>query len=71
VYFPDKDNVDLYVYLEEKEKGTWRSTKVVHNCLIADRYLAATLPRKSTLTNAWPTEIRQRVLSSWERYGYR
>jgi UbiD family decarboxylase len=71
VYFADKDNVDLYVYLEEKEKGTWRSTKVIHNCLIADRYTPATLPRKSTLANVWPEEIKQRVLSSWQRYGYR
>jgi UbiD family decarboxylase len=70
VYFPDRDNVDLYVYLEEKEKGTWRSTKVVHNCLIADRYPPATLPRKATLENAWPGEIRERVLSSWHKYGY-
>ena len=71
IHFPNKDNVDLYVYLEENEKGTCRSTKVVHNCLTADRYPPATLPRKSTLTNAWPSEIQQKVLSSWQRYGYR
>jgi UbiD family decarboxylase len=71
VYFPDKDNVDLYVYLEETEKGTWRSTKVVHNCLIADRYPATSLPRKATLANSWPPEIQQKVLSSWGKYGYR
>jgi 4-hydroxy-3-polyprenylbenzoate decarboxylase len=71
IYFPEKDNVDLYVYLEQKEKGTWRSTKVVHNCLLADRYPPDALPRKGTLTNGWPAEIQQKVLSSWQKYGYR
>lgn len=70
IYFPDRANVDLYVYLEPGEKGTWRSTKVVHNCLLADRYSPAERPRKGTFANGWPAETQQKVLSSWQKYGY-
>lgn len=71
VHFPDRDNVDLYVYLEEQERHTWRSSKVIHNCLLADRYPERDRPRKGSFTNGWPEPVRHRVLSSWRKYGYR
>ena len=71
VRLPDRDNVGLYVYLDEKEKRTWRSDKVVYNCLLADRYPPGERPLKGSFENVWPDAVRQRVLSSWKKYGYR
>lgn len=71
VRFADKDNVGLYVYLDEKEKRTWRSTKVVYNCLLADRYAEGARPLKGSFGNVWPDAVRQKVLNSWRAYGYR
>ena len=71
IYFPDKANVALYVYLDEQEKHTYRGTKVLHNCLLADRYTDGDRPQKGSLENGWPEDVRQKVLSSWQRYGYK
>jgi 4-hydroxy-3-polyprenylbenzoate decarboxylase len=71
IYFPDKANVALYVYLDEKEKHTYRGTKVVHNCLLADRYPNGERPQKGSFENGWPEAVRQKVLRSWKTYGYR
>lgn len=71
VRFADKDNVGLYVYLDEKEKRTWRSAKVVHNCLLADRYAEGARPLKGSFENVWPEAVRRKVLGSWEAYGFR
>jgi hypothetical protein len=35
--------------------------KVIHNCLIANRYLWAEQPQRSDLDYGWPREIRERV----------
>lgn len=70
IYFPDKANVALYVYLDEKEKHSYRGTKVIHNCLLADRYAAGERPRKGSFENGWPEAVRRKVLNSWARYGF-
>lgn len=70
IHFPDQDNVGLYVYLDEKEKRSWRSTKVIHNCLLADRYTEGNRPMKGSFENGWPDAVRNKVLSSWKEYGY-
>ena len=71
ICFPDKANVALYVYLDEKEKHTYRGTKVLHNCLLADRYANGDRPVKGSFENGWPEEVRCKVLSSWTNYGCR
>jgi 4-hydroxy-3-polyprenylbenzoate decarboxylase len=70
VHFPDKNNVGLSVYLDEKERLAWRSTKVIHNCLLADRYKSSDRPLKGSFENDWPAEIQEIVLKSWKNYGY-
>ncbi|MGH7050871.1 MAG: hypothetical protein ACREFS_04635 [Acetobacteraceae bacterium] len=70
LYFPDEANVALYVYLDEKEKHTDRGTKVLHNCLLVDRYADGERPRKGRFDNGWPEAAHQKVLNSWTRYGY-
>jgi 4-hydroxy-3-polyprenylbenzoate decarboxylase len=71
IYFPDKANVALYVYLDEQEKHTYRGTKVLHNCLLADRYTDGDRPQKGSFENGWPEDVRRKVLSAWKTYGFK
>jgi 4-hydroxy-3-polyprenylbenzoate decarboxylase len=70
VYFPDQSNVGLSVYLDGDERTSWRSTKVIYNCLLSDRYEKIDRPVKGSFDNAWPENIRRTVLNSWKKYGY-
>jgi 4-hydroxy-3-polyprenylbenzoate decarboxylase len=70
VYFSDESFSNLAVFLETSEKFAYHVTKVVHNCLLADRFPDAARPRAGSFENAWPQEIQQRVLDSWTDYGY-
>jgi 4-hydroxy-3-polyprenylbenzoate decarboxylase len=71
IYFKNEAQNALPVFLDPDEKHTFRTVKVVHNCLLADRFPPAERPRRSDLLNGWPPEIRDRVLANWAAYGYR
>ncbi len=71
VYFTNEAQNALPVFLDPDEKHTFRTTKVVHNALLADRFPPAERPRRSDLQHGWPQEIRDRVLANWAAYGYR
>jgi 4-hydroxy-3-polyprenylbenzoate decarboxylase len=70
IYFASEPNANLYIYLDDIEKETYRGTKVVHNCLLADRFSKEERPVKGSFEAGWPDEIQQHVLRSWHRYGY-
>jgi UbiD family decarboxylase len=70
IYFPDLPTAALSVYLDERETHSYRAGKVIHNCLLADRFDAAERPVKGSFANGWPIDIQQRVLTNWHRYGY-
>ena len=71
VFFKDEATAALPVFLDPQEKFTYRGTKVVHNCLLSDRYAPADRPIIGDFERAWPVRIRQRVLDHWGAYGYR
>ena len=71
VHFANQPSEQLSVYLSEEEQRTFRSGKVIYNCLLADRFSPETRPVKGSLENGWPPHIRERVLRNWEDYGYR
>jgi 4-hydroxy-3-polyprenylbenzoate decarboxylase len=70
VHFEREPNAILYVYLDEVERDTYRGSKVIHNCLLADRFSESKRPVKGSFENGWPKEIQKRVLDNWSRYGY-
>lgn len=70
-HFPALPSDQLAVYLDENEAHSFRAGKVIHNCLLGDRFPAGQRPVKGTLANGWPAEIQQRVLTRWHAYGYR
>jgi 4-hydroxy-3-polyprenylbenzoate decarboxylase len=71
IYFPDEAQNILPVFLTDCEKSVFKTTKVVHNALLADRFAVGHRPVRSDLENAWPQDIRQRVVARWQDYGYR
>lgn len=71
IKFADEPNAILSVYLDEKERHTYKGVKVIHNCLLADRFPNEERPRKGSFENGWPREIRQKVLDNWHLYGYK
>ncbi|HEX5555079.1 MAG TPA: hypothetical protein VFX43_17695 [Chitinophagaceae bacterium] len=71
IYFPDEPNAILFVYLDETERETYKATKVIHNCLLADRFTKDEMPAKGSFENGWPADIQQKVLQQWKQYGYR
>jgi hypothetical protein len=43
---------------------------VIYNCLLPAEGLAEQSPRRSSFRYVWPSEIQQRVITSWARFGY-
>jgi 4-hydroxy-3-polyprenylbenzoate decarboxylase len=69
-HFPGQLSDQLAVYLDEQEAHSFRAGKVIHNCLLADRFPAGQRPVKGSLENGWPDDIRRRVLANWNAYGF-
>ena len=70
IYFKNEAQNILPVFLDPNEKFSFRVTKVIHNCLLADRYPDEKRPLRSDLEHGWPDQIRSRVLENWNAYGY-
>ena len=49
---------------------SYRSGKVIYNCLLADRFAEEERPVKGSFENGWPPEIQQRLLDRWADYVY-
>jgi UbiD family decarboxylase len=71
VYFDSLPQNNLPVFLDPNEKFSYHASKVVHNCLLADRFPIEERPVAADLANGWPQDIQQRVLRNWSAYGYR
>lgn len=71
VRFPAEPTAALSVYLDEAERHSYKASKVVYNCLLADRFTREDRPVKGSLEHGWPADIRQRILDNWHAYGYR
>ncbi|MGF1427609.1 UbiD family decarboxylase [Kitasatospora sp. LaBMicrA B282] len=71
VHFPAKPTAILSVYLSAQEQHSYRAGKVVHNCLLADRFDKEHRPVKGDLEHGWPAAVRDKVLADWSTaYGY-
>jgi UbiD family decarboxylase len=70
IHFPHRPTAALSVYLDEQEMHSYQAGKVIHNCLLADRFAGSPRPVKGSFDNGWPAEVRQRVLANWHHYGY-
>lgn len=71
IYFREEAQNILPVFLDANEKFSFKTTKVVHNCLLADRFTPEKRPKRSDFHNSWTPEIQEKVLNNWHAYGYR
>jgi 4-hydroxy-3-polyprenylbenzoate decarboxylase len=71
IHFPREPQNILPIYLDAHEQLSYHATKVVHNCLIADRFAKDERPTPSDFAHAWPAKLRQHVIDNWHAYGYR
>ncbi|MBV9559667.1 MAG: UbiD family decarboxylase [Bradyrhizobium sp.] len=71
IYFNEEAQNSLPVFLDSGEKFTYRTTKVIHNALLADRFPVERRPKRSDLENGWPASIGRQVIENWRAYGYR
>jgi 4-hydroxy-3-polyprenylbenzoate decarboxylase len=70
IYFPDEPQNALPIFLSPGEKSVFKTTKVVHNALLADRFAPEARPVRSDLEHGWPAVVRNRVIERWLEYGY-
>jgi 4-hydroxy-3-polyprenylbenzoate decarboxylase len=70
-HFANQPQNIIPVYLDEHERLSYHATKVVHNCLLADRFPADARPVASDFAHSWPAELQERVLANWQSYGFR
>jgi 4-hydroxy-3-polyprenylbenzoate decarboxylase len=71
VHFANEPYGNLAVYLDTNEKFSYHAQKVVHNCLLADRFRADEQPLAADFAHNWSPEIQRHVIDSWPSYGYR
>jgi UbiD family decarboxylase len=70
IYLENEAQNILPVFLETNERANFKITKVIHNCLLADRFPVEKRPQRSDFKNSWPAAIRDKVLKNWNEYGY-
>ena len=70
IYFNQEAQNALPVFLDANEKFAYKTTKVIYNALLADRFPPGKRPQRSDLKHGWPAGIRRRVLANWQAYGY-
>lgn len=70
IYFEGMAQNNLPVFLDSDEKFTYHATKVIHNCLLADRFAPAERPVAATFAQGWPPEMQRHVLDNWKAYGF-
>ena len=71
IYFQNEAQNILPVFLDNNEKFSFKTTKVMHNCLLADRFTPEKRPKRSDFQNSWTPEIQEKVLTNWHVYGFR
>jgi len=70
VIFNDEASNIILIFLDSKEKLSYKSTKTVYNCLSHDDWTPETTPRRTSFKDLWPTEIQQRVLQNCTRASF-
>lgn len=71
IYFNEEAQNALPVFLDANEKFAYRTTKVIYNALLADRFPSERRPKRSDLEHGWPAPVARHVIENWRAYGYR
>ncbi|MBI2953473.1 MAG: UbiD family decarboxylase [Chloroflexi bacterium] len=60
----------LWPFLTPEEKKKASATTVVFDCTWRRGLSEDKIPRKASFDSLWPKEIQEKVLGSWEQFGY-
>lgn len=69
IIFSDENTNPLVAYIDDAEKASLRTTKVIYNCL-DPQHLNGKLPTRSSFRFAYPKALQGRILRDWQAYGY-
>lgn len=61
----------LLGFLTSREKASLKSDKIIYNCLRPEEWTRQEIPIPATFERSWPEEIKNKILSNWESYGYK
>lgn len=67
--YNDENTNPLVAYIDNAEKASLRTTKVIYNCLDPE-HLGGKLPKRSSFRFAYPAELQAQVKERWGDYGY-
>ncbi|WP_404366008.1 UbiD family decarboxylase [Sphingomonas sp. MMS24-J45] len=67
--YNDENTNPLVAYIDNAEKASLRTTKVIYNCLDPE-HLGGKLPKRSSFRHAYPIELQTQITSNWASYGY-
>ena len=67
--FNDESTNPLVAFLDDAEKMSMHTTKVIYNCLPPDRW-GDKLPLRSSFAGVYPSAMQQKVLTRWADYGF-
>jgi UbiD family decarboxylase len=69
VIFNDESTNPLVAFLQQSEKMSMHTTKVIYNCLPPDEW-GDRLPQRSSFRGAYPQALQDSVLQNWQAYGF-
>ncbi len=69
VVFNNESTNPLVAFLQQSEKMSMHTTKVMYNCLPPDEW-GDKLPQRSSFKGAYPQALQDSVLQNWQAYGF-
>lgn len=69
IVFNDESTNPLVAFLQQSEKMSMHTTKVIYNCLPPDEW-GDRLPQRSSFSGAYPQALQESVLQNWQAYGF-
>jgi 4-hydroxy-3-polyprenylbenzoate decarboxylase len=67
--FNDESTNPLVAFLDDAEKHSMQTTKIIYNCLPPDGW-GDKLPLRSSFTGVYPEALQRKVLERWDSYGF-
>lgn len=69
--FPDEPPFPLQIFISPEEKASGKTTKVIYNCLYPDYLTEEQIPKRLTLEQICGEQLKTKILTAWEKYGYK
>jgi len=71
VVYPHTMTSAAYPYLDKEERRNWVGPSVLYDCTYPYTWPVDERPARTSFQDAYPEEIKEKVLKNWEAYGFR